>query len=156
VLAVLLAFTGLGSYLSNGFAAETLDRRLPLIALGVVAVQLAVMALVRLSMPAMLAASYPVALVAVIFLVALVATPMGMLFPSMLRLLGSRGMDMTCWAWGMNGIGSVLGSVSTTMISMNYGLTAVYAAALCGYLLTAAVALSLRGAMPPLLPPPRA
>jgi len=79
----------------------------------------------------------------VIVLLAALGTPMGMLFPSTIRLVGRSGLNMTCWVWGMNGVGSVLGSVAATLISMNAGIHATFLVGTAGYCAVALLAIGL-------------
>jgi len=51
---------------------------------------------------------------------------------------------MTCWVWGMNGLGSVLGSVLATIISMNLGIQATFVAGIACYVIVTAIAFVLR------------
>ncbi len=62
----------------------------------------------------------------VTLVLAVLAIPMGMVFPSLIRLAGLENLNLTCWVWGMNGVGSVLGSVTATVISMNGGKHITY------------------------------
>ena len=55
-------------------------------------------------------------------LIVVLATPMGVLFPTTIRLVDRKGLDMTCWAWGMNGMGSVFGIVGATILAINLGV----------------------------------
>jgi hypothetical protein len=127
-LCAMLAFTGLGSLLSRRFAADTLRAAVTKVACGVVAIQVCTLLL----LPRLIAAAQAGALGAkfmfVIVALAVVATPMGMLFPSGIRLVGRSGFEVTCWVWGMNGVGSVLGSVGSTMFSINLGIRATFIA----------------------------
>ena len=88
----------------------------------------------------------PVKFAVVTLMVGLMATPMGMLFPSALRLAGVSRLDITCWGWGMNGVGSVLGSVGATLISINFGIQVTFFAGILLYALVfAALALLFSG-----------
>jgi len=64
-------------------------------------------------------------------LIAPLAFVMGMPFPTGLRQLGERAPAMVPWAWGMNGVFSVLGSVVVILISM---LSSFTVALVCGAL----------------------
>jgi len=148
-LCAMLAFTGLGSLISKRFPSEALAARLAKVAGVAVAIQLCVW----LFLPRLIAACQGSAIgaksVLVIAVLAVVATPMGMLFPSGIRLVGRSGLEMTCWVWGMNGLGSVLGSVGSAMLSMNLGVSATFLAGTLCYCVVLALSFFLRerGAM---------
>jgi len=127
MLAAMLIFTGVGSFISQRFKEEALRKYI-----GTVSVLVAVMlGVIAVLMPGMinllLSTSLPIKMLAVTVLLMVMATPMGMLFPSAIRLMERKELNMTCWAWGMNGIGSVLGSVGATVLSMNFGIHTVFA-----------------------------
>lgn len=46
---------------------------------------------------------------------------MGMPMPSGLRILSERGGDLVSWAWGVNGVASVLGSTLAVVLAMSVG-----------------------------------
>ena len=59
-------------------------------------------------------------------------------FPTGLRQLGERAPELVPWAWGMNGVFSVLGSVLVILISMMSSFTVALA---CGALCYASAAI---------------
>jgi spermidine synthase len=50
---------------------------------------------------------------------------MGMPMPSGLRLLAARNTELVPWAWGVNGVASVAGSILAIILAMEFGFTAV-------------------------------
>lgn len=76
-------------------------------------------------------------ILAAVLLLAPLSTVMGMPFPTGLRQLGERAPQLVPWAWGMNGIFSVLGSVLVILISMISSFTVALA---CGALCYGAAA----------------
>jgi len=70
--------------------------------------------------------------------IAPLALLMGMPFPTGLRQLGTQSQELMPWAWGMNGVFSVLGSVLVILISM---LTSFTIAFLCTAFLYGATAI---------------
>jgi len=50
---------------------------------------------------------------------------MGLPFPVALRLLAPQAATLTPWAWGVNAVGSVLGSVAAVGMAVAWGLQAV-------------------------------
>lgn len=145
ILAAMLTSSGVGSFLSRRFAVEDLKRRIGIVAVVVVAVQAGLYfllpAVVRVFLPAGMGTKTLVA----VGLVAVVATPMGMLFPSAIRWLDHRKVDMTCWVWGMNGVGSVLGSVGATILSLNFGIHVVFLTGMACYALVGGASCFLKG-----------
>ncbi|HPC17133.1 MAG TPA: hypothetical protein P5318_12990 [Candidatus Hydrogenedentes bacterium] len=143
-LGVMLVFTGIGSMLSGRVDAGSLRPFLVRAAIAAAGLQIAAVCALPVLAPALQGASLALKFGFVLVLMALLATPMGMLFPSALRLAASRGFDMTCWVWGMNGVGSVLGSVCATIVAMNLGIRAVFMVGIAGYVLIALLAFCLR------------
>ncbi|NWG75026.1 MAG: hypothetical protein HXY24_10530, partial [Rubrivivax sp.] len=68
---------------------------------------------------------------------------MGMPFPTGLRQLGVRAPSLIPWAWGMNGVFSVLGSVLVILVSMQTSFTLALASAALFYGIAAIVSTSL-------------
>ena len=69
---------------------------------------------------------------------------MGMPFPTGLRLLTSEHQRFVPWAWGANGVASVLGSVLSILLSMSYGFSAVLYVAIVIYAIAALTILTVR------------
>ena len=64
-------------------------------------------------------------------LISVVGIPMGIFFPSGLKVLGESNRGMIGWAWGANAFATVLGSVLTVIIAINWNFTvALWIAAL--------------------------
>lgn len=141
VLAGVLLFAGLGALLAGRLPLTDLAK----IALGMVGT--AALALLWLLLAGTLldaTAGWPlVGRVAICLLtLAPLATVMGIPFATGLRYLERRHPRFIPWAWGVNGITSVLGSVAAIMIAMRAGFTvvlvagaAVYALGLSAFLL---------------------
>lgn len=72
-----------------------------------------------------------------VVLIAPLALLMGMPFPTGLRWLGQRASALVPWAWGMNGLCSVLGSVLVILVSMQTSFTVALAGAALIYLIAA-------------------
>jgi hypothetical protein len=51
---------------------------------------------------------------------------MGMAFPMGLKLASQKFTQITPWLWGINGVMSVLATVLSVIIAMNYGISASY------------------------------
>jgi MFS family permease len=139
VLAALLAFTGLGAALSGRFGSS----RRALTTSLVLVVALIVAA--AFGLPSLLSALIDLPFAARIAVAALVLAPygvtMGMAMPiGLLRLSGlyRRGVP---WAWGINGVTSVLASVLALAVAITLGFTAATLVAAACYALAAAHAL---------------
>jgi hypothetical protein len=141
VLAGVLLFAGVGAFLSEGLALP--DGRK--IAVGMLGTAAAVGVWLAVGPSALAAtAGWPlVGRVAVcLATLAPLAMIMGIPFATGLRYLERRHPAFIPWAWGLNGLTSVLGSVAAILIAMNAGFTVVlvagavvYAAGLLAFLL---------------------
>ncbi len=56
-------------------------------------------------------------------LIAVVGVPMGVFFPTGLKYLGETNKSLIGWAWGANAFATVLGSVLTLIISINWNFS---------------------------------
>ena len=75
-----------------------------------------------------------------VLLIAPLAFFMGMPFPTGIREVGQRAPQLVPWAWGMNGVFSVLGSTAVIILSMATNFTVSLAAAALLYGVAALVA----------------
>lgn len=82
-------------------------------------------------------------ILASVLLIAPLATVMGMPFPTGLRQLGERAPQLVPWAWGMNGVFSVVGSVVVILVSMVSNFTVALACGATCYLAAAGVCAAL-------------
>ena len=72
---------------------------------------------------------------------------LGMFMPLGLRTVGgmtNHADEYVAWAWAINGVFSVIGSVLTTILSMSFGFRAVQLLALVLYLVAGATLWRLR------------
>ncbi len=140
-IASMLAFSALGSLLGRRIlhGAPHLQATLALIGglilLYILALPPIFGALLRLSDGARILAS--------VLLIAPLATVMGMPFPTGLRQLGERAPQMAPWAWGMNGVFSVVGSAVVILVSMVSNFTVALACGATCYLAAAGVCAAL-------------
>jgi spermidine synthase len=135
VLFSLLLFTGLGSFLSGLLRGSLATKvRWPLfgILIGVVASAFLVPPLLLLLQGwslqgrMMLSAG----------LIAPLATCMGMIFPTGIRILTAKKLaELVPWMWGANGFAAVVASVIGMMVATAYGFTAVLLLAGLAYVL---------------------
>jgi len=56
-------------------------------------------------------------------LISVVGLPMGIFFPTGLKYLGETNKSMIGWAWGANAFATVLGSVITVIVAINWNFT---------------------------------
>lgn len=65
-------------------------------------------------------------------LISILGIPMGIYFPTGLKQLGESNKTMIGWAWGANAFATVLGSVMTVILAINWNFTVtLFMAALC-------------------------
>jgi hypothetical protein len=131
VLAGLLVFTGVGSYLASRI--QNVSRHVLSWSLLVV---VGAILLTSLVMPPVLSLTLGLALplrVAVaVVLVAPLAVALGVPFSTGLRLVDKEAPPLVPWAWAVNGFFTVIGSVGAIILGMALGFTAVFiTAAVC-------------------------
>jgi hypothetical protein len=73
---------------------------------------------------------------------------MGMPLPISLALLRSRGEKLVLWAWALNGVASVIGSILTIVLAHGLGYRATFLLAAACYLLASLSLLRTRAAKP--------
>jgi spermidine synthase len=123
VLATLLLAGGLGSLWSQRWPTPALPRRVAFAALAVVIIALAYAFFLPALTRSLLSASFAVRLLATMGFTALLGLPMGIPFPSLLRLAGLADRERVPLLWAVNGAFSVLGSTLTVVIAMNWGFS---------------------------------
>jgi len=142
VLATMLLFSGIGSLVS-GTLSWTHQRVIRVSIGAVMAFMLAYLFLLPWLIHATLDLPFGLRAAATVGLIGPLSFFMGMPFPTGLRLITSAGERFVPWAWGINGIASVMGSVAAIFFAMSFGFTAVLLLGVVCYLFSA---LSLRGA----------
>ena len=148
ILASLLIFTGIGSYLSELFdqdARAIFTKLVPLILL----VLLATALLLPFIFNATLHFSLGLRVFISMILVAPLGIVLGMPFPLGLRLIGKEAGPLAPWAWGVNGFFTVIGSVSAIILGMAFGFTVVLATAAVSYTV-AGIVIAFRPSVSPL------
>jgi hypothetical protein len=135
VLFALLVFTGCGSLLSERLR----DRRR-----GLVAALAAVTALVTVAafalqplLRALIDLPFAARIVIAVALLAPAGLLLGMAMPVGLRRLAALHPTGVAWAWGINGVTSVLGSVLAIFVAINWGFTVATLLAAACYALAA-------------------
>ncbi|MEJ7584069.1 MAG: hypothetical protein WKF43_08265, partial [Acidimicrobiales bacterium] len=130
VLFAMLLFTGVGSALS----ARTTDARRGLTAALTAAVLLMVAAALGLQplLEALIGLPFPLRVAVTVLILAPFGCVMGMAMPIGLRRLAALHPSSVAFAWGVNGVASVLGSVLAVALALSTGFrVATIAAALC-------------------------
>jgi hypothetical protein len=56
-------------------------------------------------------------------LISILGIPMGLFFPTGLKILGETNKNLIGWAWGANAFATVLGSVMTVIVAINWNFT---------------------------------
>ena len=121
VLFAVLIFTGIGSHLSSRW---TRPRRALSVDLVVVAALIFISAFVLPPMlRGMIGLSFVARVLATIALLAPFGLTLGMAMPIGLRRLSGLHPSGVPWAWGVNGVASVLASVLAVFIAINFGFT---------------------------------
>jgi hypothetical protein len=134
VLFALLVFTGIGS-LASARAGASDPRRALVAALGAGAAMIALAAFGLQPLPrALIDLPFAVRIAVTIALLAPLGFTLGMAMPLGLRRLERLYPSGVAWAWGINGIASVLASVLAITVAIMFGFTAATLLALACYL----------------------
>ena len=132
VLCGLLAFSGIGSWLSGRISKPSpriLQRLLWAILFGI-GLQLVAGAWL---LPAALAWPLTARIVTVLVLLLPLGLTLGMPFPLGIRIVDARAPELLPWAWAVNGFLSVFSSIFCIILAMAIGFTAVLALAALTY-----------------------
>jgi hypothetical protein len=93
-----------------------------------------------------LGASIAVRIALTVALLAPIGLLLGMAYPLGIRILRGFGEGLVPWAWGLNGVMSVVASVLAVFIGSRIGFTAVFLTGIAAYVLAiASITLALRG-----------
>jgi hypothetical protein len=93
-----------------------------------------------------LGASIAVRIALTVALPAPIGLLLGMAYPLGIRILRGFGKGLFPWAWGLNGVMSVVASVLAVFIGSRIGFTAVFVTGIAAYVLAiASITLALRG-----------
>lgn len=134
VLAALLVGSGLGS----AFAPRAGDHATRAIGIAIAAIVLTQLVLAMPLVPAMLrdllGLPLPIRFAIAVGLVGLVGFPMGMPFPTGLQRVAARHAALVPWAWGINGMVSVVSSLAAYLLGLTLGYAAMFHTAAVLYL----------------------
>jgi hypothetical protein len=144
VLIAFLVFAGLGSLWSQKLSAAQTK---PVLIAAVAMILLASVAYLSF-VPALLDHLAEMTLAGrgaiILMLLAPLAFAMGIPFPSGLRRLGSSSSDLIPWAWGINGVTSVISAAAAPLLAMEIGFSGLTTLAVAAYLLLPAIPLDQR------------
>jgi len=147
VLFALLVFTGVGSLLSTRFERD--PRRALIVSLAVACALIAASAYgLQPLLRALIDLPFAVRVVLTVVLLAPLGLTLGMAMPIGLRRLGALYPAGVPWAWGINGIASVLASVLAVFLALTFGFAITTLFALACYLGALAHALFARWPSP--------
>jgi hypothetical protein len=144
VLGSLLICSGIGSYLA-GRVDEVSSDRLSLYVVAIVALIVSALLLLPKVLSWTLGFSFPWRMCIAILLIAPLGVPLGVPFPTGLRMIEKEASLLVPWAWAVNSFFTVIGSVIAIILGMTLGFTAVLAIAAALYAV-ALVAIRTRGA----------
>jgi spermidine synthase len=133
VLAALLLTTGLGALFSAGIARVLGGVRVLALAVAAVVVGEHLLALPRL--PGLIGLPFAARAAIVCALVAPIGLLLGTFFPTALARLKEDAGPFVPWAWGINGIFSVVAPLLSVAVSMTWGIDALLLGAVPFYLL---------------------
>lgn len=120
----LLIFTGMGSLAFARFV-RIGTRSAVLVPILIVAYVAAINVLSPVMVKSLIASALPVRILACAALLAPLGLLLGIPFAYGLRTIGEHAPELTPWAWAINGCTSVVGSILTVVLSMNFGFSAV-------------------------------
>lgn len=120
----ILIFTGLGSWLSSRLLAGGAARA-RIVPIGIVALMALWASLGTPLVDAFIGSPMAVRAVVAALAIAPVALLLGMPYAHGVSLLQKSNPHFVPWAWAVNGSATVVGSVATVIVSMNFGFNAV-------------------------------
>ncbi len=120
----LLVGAGIGSLYSGRLAPERITRGIAITALSIAAIAASYTFLLSLIFNQLLGLSLALRLLTMVVMLFPLGFLMGLPFPLGIRLLKEMNVvKYIPWMWGINGVGSVLGSVTAIVIAISFGFT---------------------------------
>lgn len=138
VLFSTLLFSGLGSFFSARLARVAIETGIRWVCLAVAFLVAAYLFVLPYFLYQFVTFSVPAKASLVISLLMPLSFVMGMPMPLGIRRLEQVAPRLIPWAWGMNGAASVLGSIATILLAVNFGFNQALWLAIGLYLLAAA------------------
>ena len=134
ILSSLLVFAGIGSHLSGKIKEDILTQRLSFILLSIPMLLILYLLFLLSILDMFLSYSLFIRFLISLILMIPIGIVLGMPFPSGIRLAERKSKDLIPWLWGINGAGSVLASVISWIIVLNFGFNMALFAGLIIYL----------------------
>lgn len=134
ILFSLLVSTAAGASLSSRLAVAALGRTLGLAGIALAAYALIGGFVLPPVLHALIGASLPARALLTTVLVAPGGVAMGVMIPSIVRILTAAQSPLVPWGWGVNGATSVIGTVIATVIAIYGGFTATFTVGAIAYL----------------------
>jgi hypothetical protein len=132
VLFALLLFSGIGS-LTVGWSDAPPMPRLTRVLLGIVALSVAYVGGVPWAISWFLGSPILVRIAITVALLAPIGLLLGMAYPLGISVLREHGEELVPWAWGLNGVMSVVASVIAVFIGSRIGFTAAFLTGVAAY-----------------------
>jgi predicted membrane-bound spermidine synthase len=127
ILFSLLVGAGIGSIYSGRLISERMFKGIAVASLSIVGVVVGYTVLLPLIFSQLLGLSLAVRLLAMVVMVAPLGFLMGFPFPLGIRSLNKTNLEKYIpWMWGINGVGSVLGSAMTITLAISFGFTQAF------------------------------
>jgi hypothetical protein len=134
VIAAVLLFAGVGSYLSRSIDSLQLINYAKIIG-GIVVLVMLFIFLLHLIIELAIGFAIAHKIAMAVIMTAPLSVLMGMLLPLGIRRLSETGCDaLIPWCWAVNGATSVLGSVAAILLAILFGFNTVLAIGACIYL----------------------
>ncbi len=129
----LLVGAGLGSLYSGRLTGEEIYKGIPTAALSVAVLAIVYIFLIPLIFNQLLGLNLALRMLVMVLMLVPLGFLMGFPFPLGIRALKAREMERYIpWMWGINGVGSVLGSAFTIVIAISFGFAqALLLGAIC-------------------------
>lgn len=146
ILFSLLLSTAAGAHGSTRFPVDRLGRVMLLGGIALAVLGTAGALLLGDALHALIGLGLPARIAITVALVAPSGIAMGLMIPSVVRVLGAAGSPLVPWGWGVNGATSVIGTVIATVIAIYGGFTATLLVGAAGYLAAGVLGARVAGA----------
>lgn len=143
VLASLLIFSGIGSYLTAKLKKKMM-KGLTLAIILLAGVVCSYQLLFPHIFQALLQGSLAIRILSSLLILSPLGFLMGMPFPIGIMLVNRYSSSLIPWVWGVNGFASVLGSIFAAILAISFGFSAVFLLASAAYLIALSAMLSIR------------
>jgi hypothetical protein len=136
ILSSLLGGSGVGSLWSGRFPPNKINERIAFISMSIAVMVLFYNYLLSMLFNQLLGLNLTTRLLTTAIILLPLGFLMGIPFPLGIRWLKERNLrNYIPWMWGINGVGSVLGSVMTIIIAINFGFAEAILVSACCYII---------------------